>query len=274
MHSNQGDIVQKSFLDAALRAAITASALVLVAGPTQAHTVFKICGDSGGDGGCGLAQAIDDEQMAGVAGKFTIAGEVVGMNLTMTSSWQAANGQRLEASAGISIALPNSGQAQAHFDAQASGTDPQSQAALAGGGIVHQGDGIRTVRGVGQVIQVAGDGNGAANHAAVRVTTDKVLAAGGNGRLNASHVAANGAQASVSIANNGVSLQLSMPDAGSARQQVNLAGMGNIHQNIQIAAHGQQVVNQLQLQLQMQPATRAAVAAQGLASSLNMLRGR
>jgi hypothetical protein len=265
--------VRKTFLCAVLRIPAAAAAVALASGPAGAHAVFEVCRTNDA---CGLAQAIDDEQMAAVAGKFTIAGEVVGMNLTMTSSWQAANGQRLEASAALSIALPGSGQAGAHFDARASATEGQIQdvQTQGQGGTVHQGSGLQSVRGVAQVIQVAGNGNGAANQAAVHVTGDNVLAAGGNGLLGASYTASNGAQASVNIANNGMTLHLLMPDAGSAGQQVNLAGMGNIHQNIQIAAHGHHVVNQMQLQLQMQPATSAALAAQGLAGSLNMLRGR
>jgi hypothetical protein len=249
-----------------------AMAVAFMCGPAIA-TPIKVCDASGP---CGLVQAIDDAQLADVAGKFTIAGEVVGMSLHMTSSWQSANGQRLDGAASVSIALPNSGQAQAHFSSHAGGTDPQNPAMASTGAnqSVSHGSGLQSIAGVAQVIQVAGDGNGALNRASVRVTTDSAAAGGGNGRLNASYAASNGAQASVNIGDNGVAMRLTMPGAGIAQQQINMAGSGSIHQNIQVAANQQQVVNQMHLQLQIQPYNNAVVASQGLAQALNMLRGR
>lgn len=253
--------------------ALVTGVTCLMSVPASAAVPLQVCGQYGL---CGVVHAIDDAQMASVAGKFTIAGEVVGMNLRLSSSWHGAHGQHLEAAASVSIALPGSGHAHARFDAQASASDPQNGPDASANAVasVHQGSGTQHVRGVGQVIQIAGDGNGAANRTAIHVTHDNVVTNGGNGNLNASYAAANGATASVNIANNGVSLELMMPSAGSARQQINLAGMGNIHQNIQIAADRQHVVNQMQLQLQMRPATAAALASRGVSGSLNMLRGR
>ncbi|HEV7618453.1 MAG TPA: hypothetical protein VGO51_10175 [Burkholderiaceae bacterium] len=265
--------MQNNFLRFPIRTVIATATVALFSGPASGFAPGEVCAATGI---CGLAQAIDDEQMAGVAGKFTIAGEVVGMNLIMTSSWQAANGQRLDAAAALSVALPNSGHAQAHFSASASATDPQNSENPPPGstGIVSQGSGLQSIAGVAQVIQVAGDGNGASNRASVQATTNNVVASGGNEQLKASYVASNGAEAVVSIANNGVSLRLTVPAVGNAQQQVNMAGMGSIQQNIQIAASRQQVVNQMQLQLQLLPYSNAVLASQGLSQSLNMLRGR
>ena len=261
------------FLRFPLWSAIAAATVALFSSHANSATPLKVCHASGT---CGVAHAIDDEQMAGVAGKFTIAGEVVGMNLRMASSWQAANGQRLDASASMSVTLPASGNAHAHFSTQASATDPQNSGvpSYASTGTVSQGTGVQNVAGVSQVIQVAGNANGASNRASIHVTTGNVVASDGNGRLNAFYGAPNGAQASVDIANNGVSLRLTMPAGGSAQQQINMAGMGNIHQNIQIAASRQEVMNQLHLQLQMRPHSAAVIASQGLSQALNMLRGR
>lgn len=256
-----------------VQSAIAAAGIAFFPGTASSFAPIELCDTSGL---CGVVQAIDDEQMAGVAGKFTIAGEMVGMNLTVTSSWQAANGQRLDAAANVSIALPASGNAQAHFDTQASATNPQNPNAPSAShsGFVSYGSGLQRVDGVAQVIQVAGNGNGASNRASIHVTADDIAPAGGNGQLQASYAASNGAEALVNIANNGVSLRLTMPEVGSARQQVNLAGMGNIHQTIQIAGSRQQVINQMHLQLQMLPYSNAALASQGLSQALNMLRGR
>lgn len=264
--------MRKTLFDISLTAAVAAGTIAFTPAFASALPEFQVCGS----GGCGIARAVDDDQLAAVAGKFTIAGEVVGMSLTMASSWQSANGQRLEAAANVSIGLPGSGNPHARFSATANGSEGSGADATAAGGVrqVQQGQGLQSVNGVAQVIQVAGDGNGAANRAVIHVSHDPLFAATGNGQMNASYAAANGARANVAFGNNGLSMQISMPDAGSARQMLNLAGMGNIHQGIQIAADGQQVMNHLQLQVQMQPATAAALTAQGLQNSLNMLSAR
>jgi len=247
-----------------------AAALVFTAPSASAHAPFRVCNGAA----CTLAQAIDDAELAHVAGKFTIAGEVVGMSLQMNSSWQAANGQRLEAGATVSITLPNSGHAHAGFDARASASEaPSADVQSAASGQVESGSGLEGVRGVSQVIQVAGDDNSAVNQAAMRLSSDPLMSGAGNGLRSAAQSAANGAGARVDIGDNGVSLQLTLP-GGSAAQQINAGGSGGIHQGIQIAAQGQQVMNQLQVQLQMRPATQAALTAHGLTTALNMLRGR
>jgi hypothetical protein len=241
--------------------------------PASAAHALTVCA---ADGRCGRVQAIDDMQMAAVAGKYTVAGEVVGMNLTMASSWQSANGQNLEGKAMLSIALPQSGHAQARYGTQVSATDPQQTSASTGDapGTVSTGSGLQGINGVSQVIQIAGDNNGAANHAQVNVTTAPIGTLTGNGQLNASYRAANGAQASAAITGNGVSLRLTMPGAGIAGQQINAGNLANIQQNIQFAADRQQVMNQLQLQLQIQPPSGALLASSGVGQALNMLRGK
>jgi hypothetical protein len=223
---------------------------------------------------CGQVQAIDDAQMAAVAGKFTIAGEVVGMNLMMSSSWQAANGQNLEGKLTLSVGLPNSGNAHVQYGTQASGTDAQEAAATGVApsvATVGGGAGLQRVSGVSQLIQVAGDGNGASNRSSIELTSNTLNGIAGNGQLSASYKAANGAEAAVNIANNDAALRLTMPGAGLVQQQINGSSM---HQSIQIAADRQQVLNQLQLQVQMRPLSNAMQGAQGLSQSINMLRGR
>jgi hypothetical protein len=241
--------------------------------PACAEHALRVCS---ANGQCGQAQPINELQLAGVAGKYTIAGDVVGMNLTMASSWQAANGQNLEGKATLSIALPGSGAAQITVGTHASASDPQNTAtgSIMPSGTVSAGAGLQGIEGVSQVIQIAGDGNGAVNRAQVNVTTAPIGTTPGNGQTNASWQAANGAQASAAIGANGVSLQLTMPGAGTVRQQINAASLGSIQQNIQFVGDRQQVMNQLQLQLQIRPPSNALLASSGVAQALNMLRGK
>jgi len=252
-------------------AALLSAALLSV--PAYAEHTLRVCATNGQ---CGQAQPVNELQLADVAGKYTIAGDVVGMNLMMASSWQAANGQNLEGKATLSIALPDSGPAQVRFGTHASASDSRETAtgSTLPSGTVSAGAGLHDIEGVAQVIQIAGDGNGAANHAHVNVSTAPLGIIPGNGQTNASWQAANGAQASAAIAADGVSLQLTMPGAGTVRQQVNAATLGGIQQNIQFAGDRQQVMNQLQLQLQIRPPSDALLASSGFAQALNMLRGK
>lgn len=267
----KGIIVQKRFHHLALPYTFGIASAFLMLEPAAAHTAFKVCG---ADKICRVAEAIGEEELARVAGKFTIAGEIVGMNLQVASAWQASNGQRLEASAGVSVTLPGSGRAGASFDAQASVTEAGPGSSPASTGTVQSGAGLQTVRGVTQVIQVAGDDNRVSNGAAIAVTSGQLPAMSGNGQLGATQAAGNGASANVRIVDNGIAVSLALPGAGNVQQQLNLAGSGNIQQQIQLAAHGHQITNHIQLQLQMQPVTAAAYATQGVGAALNMLRGR
>jgi hypothetical protein len=223
---------------------------------------------------CGMAQEVDETQLAAAAGKFTIAGEVVGLNVVMASSWQAANGQNLEGKAMLAIRLPGSGNAQIQVGAQASGTEAAPAPFVIPNSYTGGGAGLRTVGGVAQLIQVAGDGNGATNRGTINVGTAPLPDIGGNGLPSASYKAANGAQVHADIANNGAVLRMEIPNVGLLEQQVNGAASGNIQQRIQIAANRQQVLNQLQLQVQVRPLNPAMQAAQGLTRAINMLRGQ
>lgn len=243
------------------------SALLVMAQPVLADPL-RVCGN---DGRCGQARPLELGEMAGLTGKFAVAGEVVGMNLLMTSSWQGQNGQQLQGRAGVSIGLPGSASPHAYYSAEASATEVQAPGTIGGTGNVLGGEGLRNLDGASQVIQVAGDGNVASNVAAVDVVRTPLAPSLPAGDVrSASAVAANGATAAVDITNSHVSVQLRIPDLGSVQQQVG----GNIHQGIQLAADRQVTSNQMQLQLQVQAQSAAALASQGVESSLNMLRGR
>lgn len=251
---------------------LIAAALINAGATHAATTPLRICSAAGV---CGEAHVVDDSEMAEVAGKFTIAGEIVGMNLLMTSSWQAPNGQKLDGMAAVALRLPGDGSAgRLSTQASATGSDPTTQLPTASGALtVVGGKGLDNVTGVSQAVQVAGNSNAAKNSAAVQVTTSALNDYSGNGTTSATYRSANGAQASIDIANNSVTLQLQTPD-GTARQSVNGANSGNINQSIQIAANRQAVVNQLQLEIQVRPVTATGLANQGLLQSLNALRGR
>ncbi|MEO8598689.1 MAG: hypothetical protein ABI656_02545 [bacterium] len=242
--------------------------------PANASSILRICTI---EGLCGEAETISEAQMANVAGKFTVAGDVVGMQLNMVSSWQAGNGQKLEGTATLAIGLPNNGQSGYSItQASASGTNAPDMAGTPNAsGNVKGSAGLNKINGASQVIQVAGNGNGASNLTAIEVTSGNLSVPTRNGSSSATYRANNGSEAQVDIVNNSISVQLKMPsNTGIAQQNVNIANSGNIHQNIQIASSNQHVINQLQLQIQVKPMTNLGLAQQGLYQALGSLRGR
>jgi len=257
------------FLFARIAPVAACAALLGTASTASASQPFRVCSS---DGLCGHAQAVDEALLGTIVGRYTVAGQVVGMNLQMLSSWQAANGQKLEGKAGLSIALGHGGTPRVSVSAAASGADaPDLPTALpASAGSISGGAGLQTVDGAVQLVQIAGDGNSAINRTQIGVGTTPLPALAANGASQASYLAANGASASAAITGSGMALRLQMPGMGVVQQQFN----PNVQQAIQFAGNGQQVLNQLQLQLQMQSPTRAALASAGVGQALNMLRGK
>ncbi|MGV8898818.1 MAG: hypothetical protein ACOH2B_06205 [Burkholderiaceae bacterium] len=254
----------------------TAAISVMYALPANANSALKICTF---EGLCGEAKTVTEAQMADVAGKFTVAGDVVGMQLNMVSSWQAGNGQKLEGTATLAIGLPSNGQ-PGYSITQASASGSETSAPDIAGipnasGNVKGSAGLNNINGASQVIQVAGNDNGASNLTAIEVTSGNLNMPTGNSLSNATYRAINGSVAQVDIVNNSISVQLKMPNnTGVAQQNVNIANNGNIHQNIQIASSNQRVINQLQLQIQVKPMTNLGLAQQGLYQALGSLRGQ
>ncbi|MGV8892115.1 MAG: hypothetical protein ACOH2K_04045 [Burkholderiaceae bacterium] len=254
----------------------TAAISAMYALPANASSILRICTI---EGLCGEAKTISEAQMADVAGKFTVAGDVVGMQLNMVSSWQAGNGQKLEGTATLAIGLPNNGRS-GYSITQASASGSETSATDMAGtpnasGNVKGSAGLNNINGASQVIQVAGNGNGASNLTAIEVTSGNLNVPIGNGLSSATYIANNGSEAQVDIVNNSISVQLKMPsNTGIAQQNVNIANSGNIHQNIQIASSNQHVINQLQLQIQVKPMTNLGLAQQGLNQALGSLRGQ
>jgi hypothetical protein len=257
-----------------LRCLLAVFAFAIAALPlTTSAASMEVCTN---DGACGKVHAIAPERMAEIAGKFSIGGEVVGMNLQMTSFWQAANGQNLSGKASLVLVLPGSssiGLPQANIQTQASASESTSSS-VPGGGLVSSGKGMDSVAGAAQLVQVAGDSNSASNLTTIDVSPRTIVLPGGANTPKAEAIAANGAKVAVNFANNGVSLTLNVPGAGAAQQRLTTLNANNILQSIQIATNRQQVMNQLHLQLQVRLQTATVLAVEGFGQSVNMLRGR
>ena len=254
--------------------AVSMAAISMFPLAANAGSLYKTC-TAGGL--CGAVETVSEAQMANVAGKFTVGGDVVGMRLMMLSSWQAANGQKLEAAATVAIRLPGHGHpGYASTQASAGGTGAPDIAGAANySGAVQGSAGLNSINGVSQVIQVAGDGNGASNRTAVEISSATLKVPTGSGLSGATYKASNGSEAQVDIARNSMTLLLTMPDnGGTAQQNLNLANSGGIHQSIQIASSNQNVFNQMKLQIQVRPATNFGMAEQGLYHALSALHGR
>jgi len=250
-----------------------ASAALCCALPVRAAPLMEVCTSAGG---CGVVSTVTDAQLASIAGKFSISGGVVGLQLTILSSWQSG-GQDLKAQATFSLNLPSDGKPGAFTTfAAASGSETgEMMKESPSTSTVNSAttSGSRNVDGVSQVIQVAGDGNHAVNRAGISMSTASFGALPNGNSAAASYQSADGSEARAVISGNSALVQLTMAGgAGTASQDINVIN-NSIRQHIQVSAAQQTVTNELHLQLQMAPMTSLGLAEQGFARALGALRG-
>jgi hypothetical protein len=186
-------------------------------------------------------------------------GQIVYFGLAVSTQWQIGTGPNATTyAAGVALSgAPGGGGVSTTTWSVKSGPDPGAPSApntIAGG--LAPG----TVGGVAQAIQIAGNGNSAANHATVDVgpgAPDVPAVPSGSPCGSACHVTIGGQGIGVSIATPG----------GLASQTV---GAGSIAQNVQVVSDFNAVVNTLHLQVQtLSPAFSPA----GLLSSLWQTHG-
>lgn len=115
--------------------------------------------------------------------------------------------------------------------------------------------------GVGQSIQIAGDGNAASNEATVTYTN------GASGLTPVPVINTCGAQCSTTVGNNAFSVSIVTP-RGTVSQMV---GSGTIGQSVQAWGDANQITNQLGITIHSQPT--APLTGSGMSTILNTLIG-
>lgn len=192
------------------------------------------------------AELVDDATLSQVSGKFFGANMLVGLRIDLVSTMHSAQGGNAHATGSMQVVPDGNGGylVQVHAD---SGAGAGNGAAPAAGRVASGGEQLQ-VNGIGQVTQIAGDGNRLGNLTSISFSSAANAGHDFNGRASSAS-AAGAMSASVSF-DPAVGATLSITGPGSLlAQQVGSDAGGSIRQLGQIAADNVTAQNQLRLQL-------------------------
>ncbi|HVL09632.1 MAG TPA: hypothetical protein VM512_10815 [Burkholderiaceae bacterium] len=212
-----------------------------------------------------MVELVDDGELAAARGKYLGQFVVTGFMVEMATQW--LNHEALAtASARLTAAgLDRGGHPEvsvntaAHVNASA-----QASSAPAPAGVPNL-----QISGLGQVSQIAGDGNSMANVTTIAFQREP-LPAGGPAGATMSDASSAGYRAHAAIAGNTLLIGISTPSgvATQAIQSRTAGGAGNLMQTAQIVGHQQQVVNQMSVQLQIRAMSASQLSQIGIGQAL------
>lgn len=189
-------------------------------------------------------RVVGDAELAGQSGKYFGANMLVGVRVDLVSALHAPNAGSAQATGSLLVRRGANGfEVQVDTHSSASG-DPSYVAAAPNGSA--SGAGTLQVNGIGQVAQIAGDGNRLGNVTTIAFV-DSLGGTGFNGQTHAQS-GSGPMTAQVTFDNGGVRMDIAGPGA-ALRQDLASNGDGRILQSGQFAGHGLVGSNQLQLQL-------------------------
>jgi hypothetical protein len=217
-------------------------------------------------------EVVDDATLGTLSGKFFGANLLVGLRVELVSSLGTAQGGTAQASGRLQVVRVGNG-----FDVR---VDSRSSAGEgAGSSAVDSGFGTATggaqlqVGGIGQVTQIAGDGNRMSNLTTISFVPAAAANAGQFNGLAASRTEAGAMAAQITFLDGGLQLALSAPGAALAQQLQTSGASGQVLQSGQISGNGMVGSNQLQLQLMTQPMSNADLHQLGVRQALAGLGG-
>ncbi|WP_458368526.1 hypothetical protein [Pseudomonas mandelii] len=201
--------------------------------PTQAQTFKPI--------------ELKDQELATLRGRYVMPGRIISFGISMTSTWQNANGEVIGATSTMQI-QQSTIKPQFYvsmIDEKGNGST-RSQGASTGTGTVTGGNGLNTTEGVTQVVRAAGDNNTAYNNVDINVTKanqapttqqqGQALAAG------STLVGANGA-GSMSVSSTGTGVQFNIVANNNQGNTVQRLAQGGLMQNTTLLGSSNQVRN-------------------------------
>lgn len=215
------------------------------------------------------ADLVDDATLAALNGRYFDAQMLVGLRVDLISS-VATPQQGAAVASGSLLVLRDGAGFSVRSDARseaAAGVGADASAAAASGA-----ESVR-MHGIGQLAQIAGDGNRLSNLAAIEFVDAAGLAAdagGFNGRTH-SDSAAGALRAQVTFLDGAAAVGVQAP--GVSLQQRLDGGLGGIAQSGRIAGDGVAAGNRLQLQIATAPMTPQLGRELGLLQALAGLRG-
>lgn len=191
---------------------------------------------------------VDDAALAGITGKYHGANMLVGLRIDVVSTIHAPGQSQAQATGSLLVRRTGSGYEVA-VDTRAQADAGDGTAVPVPTGIATGGESLR-VAGIGQVTQIAGDGNSLSNLTTIRFVSDVGTAGGFNGAASS---AASSGQVSAQIAfgQGGMRLDLHAPGA-LLGQHVDTSAVhtaGGVMQIGQLTGNGILAQNQLHLQI-------------------------
>lgn len=187
-------------------------------------------------------EVVDESVLAGISGKYFGANMLVGLRIDLISTLHTPADGSAVASGSLLLSWSN-GQPRMQVSSDVDALSDGAVTVPDGGQSASGGDSLQ-VGGIGQVAQIAGDGNRFSNLTAIRFTPDTGSAAGFNGQ-GAQSASAGPMLARVTFLDGGMQLALEGPAAQMGQQ----LGRGGIQQFGQIAGNGMVGSNRMQLQI-------------------------
>lgn len=216
---------------------------------------------------------LSDAELGAMRGRYTVGvDQVAWFGVTMVSRWVTQAGQ-LQARVHMGVDVRDPRQPQVTFQPHVSITAADAPLPPASSGQrTVDAAGLANVNGMVQSVQVAGDGNVAANQADVRVrrlAAGEAPPAGGVQALSAQQ-SVDGMQATATLDGQAARVLLQIDGQGAVQQWIGTSGMG---QSIQLAADGQAASNWMELDVARQPLPGRSIVGQNVAQAIALSRG-
>lgn len=217
-------------------------------------------------------EVVDDATLGTLNGRFFGANLLVGLRIDLVSSLSTSQGGNANATGSLYVARVGDG-FDVRVDSRSSAMEGDT--ALADGSPHASATGAERLQvdGIGQVSQIAGDGNRMTNLTTLSFVPAGSIGAGQFNGLAGSSAGAGGMTAHVTFLDGGLQLALTAPGA-ALTQQVHITGAnGQVLQAGRIAGDGMVGFNQLQLQLMTSPMSNAELRQLGVQQALAGLGG-
>ncbi|MGB6213917.1 MULTISPECIES: hypothetical protein [Pseudomonas] len=201
--------------------------------PTQAQTFKPI--------------ELKDQELATLRGRYVMPGRIISFGISMTSTWQNANGEVIGATSSMQI-QQSTIKPQFYvsmIDEKGNGST-RSQGASTGTGTVTGGNGLNTTEGVTQVVRAAGDNNTAYNNVDINVTKANQAPATqqqGQALAAGTTLVGNNGAGSMSVTSTGTGVQFNIVANNNQGNTVQRLAQGGLMQNTTLLGSSNQVRN-------------------------------
>lgn len=214
---------------------------------------------------------IPDGELDLMRGRYTVGNnKVLWFGVSMITTWQTQAGQSVQGTLKIGMDFQN-GAPTITFTPNVNIGLADADVAIATGERSIDSSGLNNASGLVQSVQIAGDGNRAGNATSLIVRDGDVAdGQGANTGASSMEAANSAATASARMDANGARLTIDVAGQGVAEQWVRA---GSVGQSIRIAGDGQNVSNQLQLELVRQAVPTNALVMASVARAITLNQG-